>query len=124
MPLSFIPFWRGAEIRAAKYLRSQGYLIVASGFRVREGEVDLIAWDGEILVFIEVKSRKGPAPPEAAVGFTKQQRVIRAARAYIARHRLHETTYRFDIVAVNEPPGEVPTYRLLRDAFRPRKQHL
>jgi putative endonuclease len=119
MPLSFLPFWRKSEIRAARYLRSQGYRIIASGFRVREGEVDLIGWDGDILVFIEVKSRKGSAPPEAAVGFSKKQRLIRAARAYISRYHLHDSTYRFDVVAVNEIPGEAPSWRLFRDAFRP-----
>src|SRR5690348_8238572 len=97
-----LAFWRRAEIRAAAYLRSIGYRVVASGYRVKEGEVDLIAWDQNILVFVEVKSRKNADPPEAVVGFTKQRRVIRAARAYISRHKLHETTYRFDIVAVNE----------------------
>ena len=113
------PFWRRAEISAATYLRSLGYRLVASGYRVKEGEVDLIAWDGDVLVFIEVKSRKNAEAPEAAVGFTKQRRVIRAARVYIARQRLHDKTYRFDIVAVTKADGTSPTYRLFRDAFRP-----
>src|SRR5438034_1090400 len=70
-----LPFWRSAEIRAAGYLRKQGYRIVASSFRVREGEIDLIAWDGDVLVFIEVKSRKNADPPESAVGLRKRSRV-------------------------------------------------
>lgn len=115
----FLPFWRRGEISAARYLRSLGYRIVASGYRVREGEVDLIAWDGDVLVFIEVKSRRTADSPEAAVGRTKQRRVIRAARAYIALHRLQEKTCRFDIVAVKESKEATPSYRLLRDAFRP-----
>ena len=115
-------FWRRAEIKAAAYLRSIGYRVVASGYRVKEGEVDLIAWDNDVLVFVEVKSRKNSDAPEAAVGFTKQRRVIRAAQAYIAHHKLHETTYRFDIVAVNETAGQQPSYRLLRDAFRPARR--
>ena len=112
------PFWRRAEISVATYVRSLGYRLVASDFRVKEGEVDLIAWDGDVLVFIEVKSRKNAEAPEAAVGLTKRRRVIGAARVYIARHRLHDKTYRFDIVAVIEADGKSPTYRLFRDAFR------
>src|SRR5215471_14932218 len=112
-----LPFWRSAEIRAAAFLRERGYRIVASGFRVREGEVDLIAWDGTVLVFIEVKSRQSSDPPEDAVGFRKRQRVLKAANAYISRHRLSEAAYRFDIVSVNEIPGRDPDYQLLRDAF-------
>ena len=115
---SFLQFWRKSEINAARFLRGQGYKLVASGFRVREGEVDLIAWENEILVFIEVKSRHGTDPPEAAVGYTKQQRVVRAAKAYISKYKLHKTTYRFDIVAVSETPGQKAEYRLIRDAFR------
>jgi putative endonuclease len=115
---SFLPFGRKSEIQAAKFLRSQGYKIIASSFRVREGEVDLIAWEKEILVFVEVKSRRGTDPPEAAVGYTKQQRIIRAAKAYISKYKLHEATYRFDIVAVNETGSEKPQYRLFRDAYR------
>jgi putative endonuclease len=114
----WLPFWRRSEINAAAYLRSQGYRLVASGYRVKEGEVDLIAWDGDILVFIEVKSRKNADSPEAAVGSIKKRRLIRAARTYIAHHKLHDKPYRFDIVAVNETQDQAPSYRLLRDAFR------
>jgi putative endonuclease len=113
-----LPFWRRAEIRAARYLRSQGYRIVATNFRVKEGEIDLVAWDGDILVFVEVKSRTSSDAPEAAVGFRKRARIIRAAQAYIARYYLQRAPYRFDIVAVNETPTRKPEFRLLRDAFR------
>ena len=113
-------FWRRAEIDAARFVRSLGFRVVASGYRVREGEVDLIAWEGDVLVFIEVKSRKNDAAPEAAVGLRKQQRLIRAASTYIARYKLHEKTCRFDIIAVNAVEGQPPSYRLLRDAFRGR----
>jgi putative endonuclease len=115
---SFLPFGRKSEIQAAKFLRDQGFKLVASSFRVREGEVDLIAWEKEILVFVEVKSRRGPDPPEAAVGYTKQRRVIRAAKAYVNKYRLHEVTCRFDIVAVTQIVNQKPRYRLIRDAYR------
>ena len=113
-----LPFGRRSEIDGASYLGSLGFRIVASGYRVHEGEVDLIAWDGDQLVFIEVKARHSDAPPEDAVGFRKQQRIIRAARSYISRYRHHGRSYRFDILAVTSPPDRPPIFRLLRDAFR------
>jgi putative endonuclease len=113
-----IPFGRRSEIGAAEYLRSLGFKIAASGYRTRNGEVDLVAWHGDVLVFVEVKARRSDARPEDNVGAHKQQRVIRAAHAYIGRYKLHECTYRFDILAVTSKLGERPEYRLLQNAFR------
>ena len=119
-PLFFhrlLTFGRRSEILAIDHLRSLGYRIVTSPYRTKTGEVDIIAWDGPVLVFIEVKARKNPDPPEDSVGSIKQKRVIRAAKAYIARHHLHEVPYRFDILAITALPGSQPEFRLLRDAF-------
>ena len=112
-----VPFGRRSEIDGAGYLRSIGFRVVASGYRTRAGEVDLVAWDGNVLVFVEVKALHADAPPEDAVGRRKQQRVMRAAQSYIAQYRLHETSYRFDILAVTARPGQKREFRLLRDAF-------
>jgi putative endonuclease len=79
--------------------------------------VDLVAWEGEVLVFVEVKALHSSAPPEDAVGWRKQQRVMRAATTYISRYRLHEAPCRYDILAVSAIPGRPPEFRLLRDAF-------
>ena len=116
-----IPFGRRSEIDGARYLRSIGYRVVGSGYRTREGEIDLIAWDGNVLVFVEVKSLQSELPPEDAVGLLKQQRVMRAAQSYIAQYRLHEASSRFDILAVSVRPGARPVFRLLRDAFGPHR---
>src|SRR5690349_20072241 len=112
-----LTFGRRSEILAADHLRSLGYRIVASPYRTKTGEEDIVAWDREILVFIEVKARKNTDPPEDSVNFQKQQRIIRAAHAYINRYRLHERSYRFDILAVTSVPGSKPEVRLLQDAF-------
>jgi putative endonuclease len=112
-----IPFGRRSEIDGAAYLRSIGYRVVGSGYRTRDGEIDLIAWDGDVLVFVEVKSLHSAEPPEDAVGARKEQSVMRAARSYIARYRLQDAPYRFDILAVSVRPGARPEFRLLRDAF-------
>ena len=112
-----LTFGRRSEILAIEYLRSQGYRIVCSPYRTKTGEADVVAWDGDTLVFIEVKSRKNTDPPEDSVGIQKQQRIIRAANAYVARYKLQDKPFRFDILAVTSIPGRKPVFRLLRDAF-------
>ena len=119
-PLLFhrlLTFGRRSEILAIDHIRSLGYRIVTSGYRTKDGEIDVVAWDGATLVFVEVKARENSDPPEDAVGHRKKQRMIRAAHAYISRHRLQETPYRFDILAVTSLPGSKPQFRLLRAAF-------
>ena len=119
-PLLFhrlLTFGRRSEIQAIDYLRSLGFRIVTSPYRAKGGEVDVIAWEGNVLVFIEVKARQNLEPPEDAVGFRKQQRVIRAAQSYLTKHRLHDAQCRFDILAVTAVPGSPPKFHLLRDAF-------
>ena len=113
-----LTFGRRSEILGIDYIRSQGFRIVTSPYRTKGGEVDIIAWDGDVLVFVEVKARHSTAPPEDSVGFRKRQRIIRAAQAYLALHRLPDVAYRFDILAVSAPEGSKPEFRLLRDAFR------
>lgn len=113
-----MPFGRRSEIDGAAYLRTLGFRVVASGYRIPAGEVDLIAWDGDQLVFVEVKSRRSEAPPEDAVGRRTQQRIIRAAHAYMSRYHHQERSYRFDILAVTVLPNREPVFRLLREAFR------
>jgi putative endonuclease len=120
-PLLFhrlLTFGRRSEIQAIDHLRSLGFRVVASPYRVKTGEADIVAWDGDILVFVEVKARKNADLPEDSVGLRKQQRIIRAANAYIARYHLQDKPYRFDILAVTSIPGSKPEFRLLRDAFR------
>jgi len=116
-----LPFGRQSEIDGAAHLRSHGFRVVASGYRTRSGEVDLIAWDGDVLVFVEVKALHSSAPPEDAVGLRKQRRIVRAAHSYLRQYRMQEVAHRFDILAVTARPGEKPEFRLLRDAFRPRR---
>ena len=119
-PLIFhrlLTFGRRSEILGIDHLRSLGFRIVTSGYRAKGGEVDIIAWDGDILVFVEVKARQNTEPPEDSVGSKKQRRVVIAAKAYMARHRLQAAAYRFDILAITSERGVQPQFRLLRDAF-------
>jgi putative endonuclease len=119
-PLLFhrlLTFGRRSEIHGLDHLRSLGFRIVTSGFHTKSGEIDIIAWEGDVLVFVEVKARHSAEPPEDAVGFRKRRRIIRAAKSYLARHHLREVPYRFDILAITERQDNKREYRLLRDAF-------
>ncbi len=123
MPLPLIwsrllGFGRRSEIRGAAYLRTLGYRLLASSFRTRQGEIDIVAQDGECLVFVEVKARGRDPHPEDSVTSKKQRRIARAARTYRSRHRSGNQPYRFDILAVIDPEGAAPRYRLIKDAFR------
>ena len=121
---------RGEELAAA-YLLQAGYRIVAANFSVPVGrnrmgaqinvEIDLVAYEGPTLCFIEVKSRMSDwfAPPEANVDRRKQRQIARAARAYRRMFDLVRAPYRYDVVTVVLPsedkqnPG--PDVQLLRN---------
>ena len=92
---------RGEEI-AAERLASQGYRIIERNFRTREGEVDLIAWEGQLLAFIEVKSRRGRAYglPEESITATKSERLIAVAHAYMQGMDAPPEDWRIDAVAI------------------------
>lgn len=100
---------RGEELACA-FLRSQGYAIVERNWRSPFGEVDIIARDGEALVFIEVKTRASPGfgGPEAALTHRKRRRIITTARAYLNEIG-RELPVRFDLVALKD--DRVTLYR-------------
>lgn len=91
------------EEQAAAYLRQQGLIIQAQNYRNRYGEIDLIAKDGDYLVFIEVKYRRDEdkGNPFEAVSGGKQQRIRNTARYYLYQHRYREETpCRFDVIGI------------------------
>ena len=106
------------EKAAEDLLAAQGYRIVARKHRCSRGEVDLVAERGELLVFVEVRTRATAAfgGPEETVGAAKQQRVVRAARDFLARWRGPPRGARFDVVAIVDHP-EGPRLSHIPDAF-------
>src|SRR5688500_16912677 len=112
-----IPFGRRSEIDGAAYLRSLGFRVIASGYRTRSVEIDLVAWDGDVLADVECKALDAGAPPDDAMVPQNQKRAIRAAQTYRSQYRLQNATYRFDILAVTARVGREPEFRILRDAF-------
>jgi putative endonuclease len=115
-------FWRRllgqrGEHEAARWLRRQGLRILVRGYRTARGEIDLIAREGDTLVFIEVKTRRAGEPAEAVTP-EKQQRVALAALHFLKRYRLLEVRSRFDVVALVWPEtSRTPTIEHIRNAF-------
>jgi len=93
------------ERAAARFLKRLGYTIVARQERGPHGEIDLIAVDRDVVVFVEVKTRRSAADehPAEAVDPEKQRRLARTAHAFLRRHKLFDHAYRFDIVAIIWP---------------------
>lgn len=103
------------EEKACEFLKTQGFSVLERNFRCRRGEIDIIASEGEYLVFVEVKYRatESQGDPLAAVDFRKQKRISRVALYYLTVKGYPETTpCRFDVVGV-DPEG----FSLIRNAF-------
>lgn len=113
------PLGQRGEAAAARYLKRQGYKIIARGHRSKWSEIDLIAVDGQTVVFVEVKTRQSQdaGHPAEAVEAVKQRRLTRAAVAFLRHHRLLDRPARFDVVAVIWPDGQRPTIEHFPNAF-------
>jgi putative endonuclease len=144
LPAPHLELGRRGELLAAEYLRAHGYELVAANFRVSVGrnrrgavvqaEIDIVAYDGPVLCFVEVKTRRSDwfAAPEANVDLRKQRQVTRAARAYRRLLGLTGARHRYDVVSVLLPPPDAegrataPRLELLRgfwteEKFRKRR---
>ena len=101
------------EEQVCAYLLSRGVRIKEQNFRCRQGEIDLIGYDGEYLVFFEVKYRSSKSSAAEAVGYAKQKRICRVADYYrVLHHCMENTPIRFDVVAID---GDKVTW--LKNAF-------
>ena len=98
------------EKLAGAYLERCGYRVVAYNYRCRMGEIDLVAWHGAYLVFIEVKYREDAncGTPMEAVGYQKQRKISRTAMDYCRKyHIIPDTPCRFDVVAIQGDKIEI-----------------
>src|SRR4051794_1584874 len=109
--LSRWPWWRRwfgsrSERAAGRHLRQLGYRILQHNYLCRGGELDIIAIDGDCIVFAEVRSTAGrdPERPALSIDRAKQTRMTRAALHFIRRHRLRDPYWRFDVLIVCWPP--------------------
>jgi putative endonuclease len=115
--------WFGdrGERAASRFLRRKGMRILCRSYRTPRGEIDLVARDGDTLVFVEVKTRRRGQPAEA-VTLDKQRRITRASLQFLKWHGLLDAARpvpcRFDIVAIVWPDGlGRPTVEHFPDAF-------
>jgi len=95
------------ERLAADALERRGYCIIQRNFRCRYGEIDLVTQEGEDLVFVEVKTRRGTVCglPEEAITVYKARKLQTLAGHYLDLHQLSERSWRIDVVAVQFSPG-------------------
>ncbi len=105
---------RLGEEAAATFLREKGWKIVARNWRHGRDELDLVAWDGEVLVFGEVRTRAAHAPVTGYHSVTRRKKhaLARAVRAYLRGLEQRPAHFRFDIVEVRVSDGAVPEVML------------
>lgn len=91
------------ERRAALYLRLHGYRIVERNWLFNRKEIDIIARKGEVLAFIEVKSRSDVSgiPPRQSVTQEKRRNIVYASKVYISKNNIQRTVFRYDIIEVD-----------------------
>ncbi|MEX0804197.1 MAG: YraN family protein [Candidatus Binatia bacterium] len=103
---------------AERYLKKKGYKLVERNYRCAVGELDLIALDRRVIVFVEVKTRTGSGfgTPLEAVEFRKQKKMIHAAQFFLNAKRLNQREARFDIVGISWS-GPLPVVEHIENAF-------
>lgn len=109
---------RGEQL-AVEHLESEGYTILDTNWHCAAGEVDIIAWEGKILAFVEVRTRRGRRgpTPEQSLTLAKQAKLIELARMYLQEHDLSHIQWRIDFVAVEmDGQGVLQRVQLIRNA--------
>lgn len=115
-------FGKEGEKAAVKFLKKRGYRIIEKNYRNQSGEIDIIAEQDQVLVFVEVKSRTDSeyGEPLEAVTPHKQKKIAQVARGFLARHHIENRDCRFDVVGIQGDPNSSKTWEieLVTDAFR------
>jgi putative endonuclease len=119
------PWWRRwfgtrSERVAARFLKRLGYRTICRNYSCQFGELDLVALDGQCIVFVEVRSTEsaGTERPAASVDERKQQRLTRLALHFLQRYRLLDRPARFDVLTVSWPASaRKPTIEHHKSAF-------
>ncbi len=120
MDRSRLDIAKTGEALAVAHLKARGYDILARNYRAVRGEIDLIAQDGDCIVFVEVKTRRSLkfGLPQAAVTAHKQRQISKVALAYLQTHNLFDAPCRFDVIAIHlSPQLEVLKLEQIENAF-------
>lgn len=114
------PGRRGERV-ARKFLRGLGWRIIETNYKCPAGELDLVADDGDAIVFVEVKSRThaDDADPEQNVDRAKRRKLERVAAFWLTDNGRPDRAYRFDVIAVVLPADSAPEVRHIEEAFVP-----
>ena len=109
---------RRGEDLAVDYLKQRGYRIIERNYRCPFGEIDIVAQQGEVVVFIEVKTRRSPrfGDPQQSITLEKRKHISRIALDYLQKKRLYPCSARFDVVAIRML-GEGAGIELIPNAF-------
>ncbi len=109
---------RQGEQVAVQHLRQLGMEIVEMNYRFGRGEIDIVARDGDVLVFCEVKARSGNqyGDPEYAITPKKQRQIRRVAEGYLFEHEIRQHRCRFDVVAIRWSQ-RAPMINYIQNAF-------
>ena len=113
------------ETYAYWYLRRLGYIFIARNYNPAhsKGELDLIGYDGDTLVIVEVRTRRAlpdqPAQPEISITKEKHEVLLRTAHYFLRERRIQNCPLRFDVVAIENTPGRQPIVRLHKAALSP-----
>jgi len=107
------------ESLAVHYLEQHDYLILARNWRHAYGEIDIVAWHDNLLVFVEVKTRHSPSTEDALLSFTPRKRaaLLQTVYLYLDHHQIHDITWRLDLIAIAIPPQGQPLIDHLEDAL-------
>lgn len=107
------------ETLASNFLKKSGYTILSRNYRCRSGEIDIIAMEGDYLVFIEVKTRRGTSHghPLEAITARKQRQISKVAQCYLAENDLFDTKARFDVVSVVMSKSNQAQIEIITNAF-------
>ncbi|KPL02369.1 MAG: hypothetical protein AMK75_02910 [Planctomycetes bacterium SM23_65] len=111
---------RWGEKQAIRHLKRQGYRIIQRNVVSHVGEIDVVARDRDVLVFVEVKTRTGDeyGGPLEAVGRAKRRKLVQLARTYLSQHKIPECPCRFDVIGVTRVEGKKkPRIELVKGAF-------
>jgi len=109
------------EQAVAQWLIEHGFVILARNYQTRLGEVDIIATKGEVVAFIEVKTRKSAYfPISNTITYTKQKRITRAATSFILKNKIQNRVLRFDVAAVTNQISGAYDISYIENAFTTR----
>lgn len=104
---------------ALHFLEDNKYKVIARGYRLFRGEIDIIAYDQKTLVFVEVKTRRSTnyGFPEESVMSSKQQQIRKIAHGFLTKNNLQDVECRFDVISISLDEKEEYSIRHIKDAF-------